>query len=63
MTTCLLSLVGITDLVSLVYNFVFLFTLLGCVLARGVDPSRLPFIGQDQSHIIGQVLYNFSINI
>lgn len=52
------------QLVSLVYNGVFLITLLClAVFNNDISASRVPVIGSDLTDVFGQVLYNFSIFI
>jgi hypothetical protein len=47
--------------VSFLYNIVFLFTLIGSAIARGISGPRVPIVGSDGSQVIGQVLYNFTL--
>jgi hypothetical protein len=46
--------------VSILYNFLFVLTLIGSAIAKGLDFGRVPVIGKDLSQVIGQVLFNFS---
>jgi hypothetical protein len=46
--------------VSLLYNFLFVLTLIGAAIAKGLDFGRVPAVGEDLSQVIGQVLFNFS---
>ncbi|KAI8908525.1 hypothetical protein EDD86DRAFT_276308 [Gorgonomyces haynaldii] len=49
------------QLVSWVYNFVFVFTLIIEAIALGMDSNRMPAIGSSQANVIGAVLFNFAM--
>ena len=48
------------QLVSVGYNFLFLFTLMILAMVKGGDGARVPATGLSISQVVGQVLYNFS---
>lgn len=52
----------LVQLVSVGYNFLFLFSLLIMAMVKGIDSNRMPAVGTSISQVVGQVLYNFSMN-
>jgi hypothetical protein len=59
----------IFQLLSLMYNFAFLFTLIGMTISNGFHPQNMPAFGSDFSNgkyfykyiVIGNVLFNFAL--
>jgi hypothetical protein len=59
----------IFQLISLIYNFTFLFTLIGMTITNGFYPVNMPAMGSDFSNgkrcykyiVIGNVLFNFAL--